>query len=146
MTSVNDRLDEESTAKNDESLFSFKYTESGGLSNKYLLVSYDSATKEIKVSTDMTGSNLAQKTLADSDEEILRECFEGDRFFGFNSDYPPGKETEKDDSSVLSFTLIVTKGSKVHTVIWTNKSTEIPDELTQIKTKIKEIVSNKKMI
>jgi hypothetical protein len=46
----------------------------------------------------------------------------------------------------LSFTLIVTEGSKVHTVIWTNKSTEIPNELTQIKAKIKEIVSSKKMI
>ena len=145
MTSVNDHLDEES-ARNNESLFSFKYTESGGLSNKYLLVSYDSATKEIKASTDMTGSNLVQKTLTDSDEETLRGCFKGDRFFGFDADYPAGKDTEKDDSSVLSFTLIVTIGNKVHTVIWTNKSKEIPDELTQIKDKIKEMVSSKKMI
>jgi hypothetical protein len=138
-------LDKESTTNN-ESLFSFKYTESGGLSNKYLIVSYDSATKEIKASTDMTGSNLVQKTLADSDEETLREYFKGNRFFEFNADYSGGKDIEKDDSSVLSFTLIVTKGSKVHTVIWTNKSTEIPDELTQIKAKIKEMVSSKKMI
>ena len=145
MTSVNDQLDKESTTNN-ESLFSFKYTESGGLSNKYLLVSYDSATKEIKASTDMTGSNLVQKTLADSDEETLREYFKGNRFFEFNADYPTGEDIEKDDSSVLSFTLIVTKGSKVHTVIWTNKSTETPDELTQIKAKIKEMVSSKKMI
>ena len=127
-------------------VFSFKYTESGGLSNKYLIVSYDSATKEIKASTDMTGSNLVQKTLANSDEETLREYFKGNRFFEFNADYSAGKDIEKDDSSVLSFTLIVTKGSKVHTVIWTNKSTEIPDELTQIKAKIKEMVSSKKMI
>jgi hypothetical protein len=127
-------------------VFSFKYTESGGLSNKYLLVSYDSATKEIKASTDMTGSNLVQKTLDDSEEETLRECFKADRFFEFNADYPAGKDTEKDDSSVLSYTLIVTIGSKVHTVIWTNKSTEVPDELKQIKTKIKEVVSSKKMI
>jgi hypothetical protein len=127
-------------------VFSFKYTESGGLSNKYLLVSYDSATKEIKASTDMTGSNLVQKTLDDSEEETLREPFKGDRFFEFNADYPAGRDIEKDDSSVLSFTLIVTIGSKVHTVIWTNKSTAIPEELTQIKAKIKEIVSNKKMI
>ena len=145
MTSDNDHLDEESTRNND-SLFSFKYTESGGLSNKYLLISYDSATKEIKASTDMTGSNLVQKTLTDSDEETLRGCFKGDRFFGFDADYPAGKDTEKDDSSVLSFTLIVTIGNKVHTVMWTNKSKEIPDELTQIKDKIKEIVSSKKMI
>jgi hypothetical protein len=127
-------------------VFSFKYTESGGLSNKYLLVSYDSATKEIKTSTDMTGSNLVQKTLADEDEEALRDSFKGDRFFEFNADYPVGKDTENDDSNVLSFTLIATLGSKVHTVIWTNKSTDIPDELTQIKAKIKEIVSSKKMI
>jgi hypothetical protein len=145
LTSVNNHLDEES-ARNNESLFSFKYTESGGLSNKYLLISYDSATKEIKASTDMTGSNLVQKTLTDSDEETLRGCFKGDRFFGFDADYPAGQDTEKDDSSVLSFTLIVTIGNKVHTVMWTNKSKEIPDELTQIKGKIKEIVSSKKMI
>lgn len=126
--------------------FSFKYTESGGLSNKYLLVSYDSATKEIEASSDMTGSNLVQKTLADEDEEALRDSFKGDRFFEFNADYPAGKDTENDDSNVLSFTLIATLGSKVHTVIWTNKSTDIPDELTQIKAKIKEIVSSKKMI
>ena len=127
-------------------VFSFKYTESGGLSNKYLLVSYDSATKEIKASTDMTGSNLVQKTLDDSDEETLREYFKGDRFFEFKADYPTGKDTGQDESNVLSFTLIATIGRKVHTVIWTNKSTEVPDDLTQIKTKIKEIVSSKKMI
>ena len=128
-------------------VFSFKYTESGGLSNKYLLVSYDSATKEIKASTDMTGSNLVQKTLTDSDEETLRASFKGDRFFGFDANYQAGNDLEKDnDSSVLSFTLILTMGDKVHTVIWSNKSKEIPDELTQIKDKIKEMVSSKKMI
>ncbi|MGB7961155.1 MAG: hypothetical protein WCF46_14815, partial [Nitrososphaeraceae archaeon] len=61
----------------------------------------------IKASTDMTGSNLVQKTLTYSDEETLRGCFKGDRFFGFDADYPAGQDTEKDDSSVLSFTLIV---------------------------------------
>ena len=128
-------------------MFSFKYTESGGLSNKYLLISYDSETKEIKASTDMTGSNLAQKTLTDSDEETLRASFKGDRFFGFDANYQAGSDLEKDnDSDVLSFTLILTMGDKVHTVIWSNKSKEIPDELTQIKDKIKEMVSSKKMI
>jgi len=77
---------------------------------------------------------------------MLGECFKGDRFFEFNADYQAGKDTEKDDSNLLSFTLVVTIGNKVHTVIWTNKSTEIPDEMTQIKAKIKEIVSGKKMI
>jgi hypothetical protein len=145
LPSDNDPSDEESI-KNNDSLFSFKYTESGGLSNKYILISYDSTTKEIKTSTDITGSNLAQKTLTDSDERRLRECFEENRFFELNADYPSEKDAEPDDSNVLSFTLIATIGNKVHTVIWTNKSKEAPEELIQIKNKVKEIVSNKKMI
>jgi hypothetical protein len=145
LPSDNDPSDEESI-KNNDSLFSFKYTESGGLSNKYILISYDSTTKEIKTSTDITGSNLAQKTLTDSDERQLRECFEENRFFELNADYPSEKDAEPDDSNVLSFTLIATIGNKVHTVIWTNKSKEAPEELIQIKNKVKEIVSNKKMI
>jgi hypothetical protein len=116
------------------------------LSNKYILISYDSATKEIKTSTDITGSNLAQKTLTDSDERQLKECFEENRFFELNADYPSEKDAELDNSNVLSFTLIATIGNKVHTVIWTNKSKEALEELTQIKNKVKEIVSNKKMI
>jgi hypothetical protein len=133
-------------AKNNESLFSFKYTESGGLSNRYLLISCDSATKEIKSSTDITGSNLVQKTLTDSDEIQLKECFEENRFFELNADYPSEKSAEMDDSNLYSFTLIATIGNKVHTVIWTNKSRNVPEELKQIKNKVKEIVSNKKMI
>ena len=145
MPSDNDPSDEE-PIKNNDSLFSFKYTESGGLSNKYILISYDSTTKEIKTSTDITGSNLAQKTLTDSDERQLRECFEENRFFELNADYPSEKDAELDDSNVLSFTLIATIGNKVHTVIWTDKSKEALEELTRIKNKVKEIVSDKKMI
>jgi hypothetical protein len=145
LPSDNDPSDEESI-KNNDSLFSFKYTESGGLSNKYILISYDSTTKEIKTSTDITGSNLAQKTLTDSDEKQLRECFEENRFFELNADYPSEKDAELDDSNVLSFTLIATIGNKVHTVIWTDKSKEALEELTRIKNKVKEIVSDKKMI
>jgi hypothetical protein len=145
LPSDNDPSDEESI-KNNDSLFSFKYTESGGLSNKYILISYDSAIKGIKTSTDITGSNLAQKTLTDSDERQLRECFEENRFFELNADYPSEKDAELDDSNVLSFTLIATIGNKVHTVIWTDKSKEALEELTRIKNKVKEIVSDKKMI
>jgi hypothetical protein len=100
LPSDNDPSDEESI-KNNDSLFSFKYTESGGLSNKYILISYDSAIKGIKTSTDITGSNLAQKTLTDSDERQLRECFEENRFFELNADYPSEKDAELDDSNVL---------------------------------------------
>jgi hypothetical protein len=145
LSSNNDALVEKTT-KNNESLFSFKYTESGGLNNKYLLISYDSTTKEIKSSTDITGSNLAQKTLSDSDVSQLKESFEQNRFFELNADYPSENEAEADGSNIFSFTLIATIGNNVHTVIWTNKSREPPEALTQIKNKVKEIVSIEKMI
>ena len=38
--------------------FSFKYTESGGITNRYLLISYNSKTNIITSSTDVSGSNI----------------------------------------------------------------------------------------
>jgi hypothetical protein len=136
----------ETPTRNNESIFSFKYTETGGLNNRYLLISCDSATKEIKSSTDITSSNFVQKTLTDSDEIQLKECFEENRFFELNADYPSEKSAEMDDSNLFSFTLVATLGNRVHTVIWTNKSKNAPEELKQIKNKVKEIASSKKMI
>jgi hypothetical protein len=41
--------------------FSFKYTELGGISNRYLIISYNSKTNIITSSTDVSGSNTTQK-------------------------------------------------------------------------------------
>jgi hypothetical protein len=41
--------------------FSFKYTESGGITRRYLLISYNSKTNIIMSSTDVSGSNITQK-------------------------------------------------------------------------------------
>jgi hypothetical protein len=41
--------------------FSFKYTELGGISNRYLIISYISKTNIITSSTDVSGSNTTQK-------------------------------------------------------------------------------------
>jgi hypothetical protein len=38
--------------------FSFKYTESGGLTARYLLILFDSKTNILTSSTDISGSNL----------------------------------------------------------------------------------------
>lgn len=43
--------------------FNFKYTESGGLTARYLLISYDSKTNILASSTDISGSNTSQKPL-----------------------------------------------------------------------------------
>ena len=41
--------------------FSFKYTELGGITNHYLVISYNSKKNIITSSTDVSGSNMTQK-------------------------------------------------------------------------------------
>ena len=46
--------------------FIFKYVESVSLANNYLVISFDSETDNLKVSTDISGTNLNQKPIEDS--------------------------------------------------------------------------------
>ena len=43
----------------DDGHFTFKYTESGGLSARYLMISFDSKTNTFTYSTDISGSDLS---------------------------------------------------------------------------------------
>ena len=61
--------------------FSFKYVESGGLANNYLVISLDSETDNLKVSTDISGSNLNQKLIEDSDKDTLIDAIRKNNFF-----------------------------------------------------------------
>ena len=51
--------------------FSFKYVESGGLANNYLVISFDSESNNLKVSTDISAVNLIQKPIEDSEKNTL---------------------------------------------------------------------------
>ena len=58
--------------------FSFKYVESGGLSARYQLISYDPETNTLRYSTDATGvitmdDNVHTTTWADTSPEIPEE-------------------------------------------------------------------------
>ncbi len=74
--------------------FSFKYTELGGISNRYLIISYNSKTNIITSSTDVSGSNTTQKQPSESDEQELKEVVRAKEFFKTKTDYPPEKEDE----------------------------------------------------
>ena len=52
--------------------FSLKYIESGGLAARYLLISYDSKTNVLTSSTDISGSNISQKPLDDTEKSDLK--------------------------------------------------------------------------
>ena len=67
-TSASNNTSENSS--NNSEPFSFKYVESGGLANSYLVISFDSESNNFKVSTDISAANLTQKPIEDS-EKIL---------------------------------------------------------------------------
>jgi hypothetical protein len=82
--------------------FSFKYTESGGLTARYLMISFDSKTHTLTSSTDISGSNLSHKPVSESDKQELNDEITKNNFFNSKADYPPEKE---DDPSLIAYSL-----------------------------------------
>jgi hypothetical protein len=130
--------------KNDNNhYFSFKYTESGGLTARYLLVSFDSNTNTLTSSTDISGSNLSQKTITESDKQELKEAIVENNFFESKPDYPPEKE---DDPSLIAYSLAITMDDKTHTAAWTSTSKERPNGITKIVDAIRRITAKEKVV
>jgi hypothetical protein len=122
--------------------FSFKYTESGGITNRYLIISYNSKTNVITSSTDVSGINITQKKPSESDEQELKEVVRETEFFKTRTDYPP----EKEDENLVTYTLTLTVGHNVHTTGWTDSSNDMPDAIIKIVNGIKRIVSKEKIV
>jgi hypothetical protein len=132
-----------STTDGDDDYFSFKYTESVGLTARYLMISFDSNTNTLTSSTDISGSNLSQKTIPDSDKQELKDTIMQNNFFECKADYPPEKE---DDPSLIAYSLTVTIGDKTHTTAWTNTSRERPDTIAKIVDSIRRITAKEKVV
>jgi hypothetical protein len=122
--------------------FSFKYTELGGISNRYLIISYNSKTNIITSSTDVSGSNITEKQPTESDEQELKEVVRAKEFFNTKTDYPP----EKEDENLIAHTLTITVGDNIHTTGWTGASKDIPESIIKIANGIKKIVSKEKIV
>jgi hypothetical protein len=129
---------------NTPSSFSFKYVESGGLANNYLVISFDSESNNLKVSTDMSGADLTQKSIEDSEKTDLIETITKNNFFNTKANYLTEKENE--DNNAISSSLTVTIDKDIHTAVWTNNSQEVPAQLIEITNEIKKIAHGKKMI
>lgn len=137
-----ERIETANNSSQPNTEFSLKFTESGGLSNRYLLISYNSKTKTITSSADISGSNVKHKELSESNERGLIEVISTNEFFSTRTDYPP----EKEDESLIAYTLAITRGDTVHTTAWTNESKGIPECVKEIVSEIKKIVSEEKII
>lgn len=122
--------------------FTFKFTESGGLTPRYLMVSFDSKTNMLTSSTDISGSNLSHKPIPDSEKEELKDEITNNNFFGSKLDYPPVKE----DPSLVAYNLSVTMGSRTHTTTWTNDSKETPEGVSKIVNAIRRITAKEKVV
>ena len=130
------------TANNDDD-FTFKFTESGGLTARYFLISFDSKTNTLTSSTDISGSNLSHKPVPDSEKQELKEEITKNDFFNYKVDYPPEKE---DDPGLVAYSLVVTIGDKTHTTAWTKNSKGIPDGITKIVDAIRRIAAKEKVV
>jgi hypothetical protein len=84
--------------------FSFKYIESGGLTARYLLVSFNSDINTLHYSTDATGAITSEKLLNDSDLKDLKDIIIREGFFSTQTTYSP-KENETYVASNLSVTI-----------------------------------------
>ena len=124
--------------------FSFKYVESGGLANNYLVISFDSGSNNLKVSADISGTNLTQKPIEESEKNILIDTIRKNNFFNTESTYVTEKEDE--DNTAISSSLTVTLGNNIHTTVWTSKSKDVPQGLIEITNEITNIAHGKKMI
>ena len=141
--STNTNNKENSTTTTPSS-FSFKYVESGGLANNYLVISFDSESNNLKVSADISGTNLTQKPIEDSEKNTLTDTIRKNNFFNSESTYVTEKEDE--DNTAISSSLTVTLGNDIHTTVWTNKSKGVPQGLIDITNEITKVAHGKKMI
>ena len=141
-TTTND--EENSNTTTPPSSFSFKYVESGGLANNYLVISFDSESNNIKVSADISGANLTQKSIEDSEKNTLIDTIKKNNFYNTDATYVTEKEDE--DNTAFSSSLTVTIDNDIHTTLWTDKSKDVPQGLIEITNEIKNIAHGKKMI
>ena len=137
-------FDNTTTGNEDSSItdFNFKYTESGGITSRYLLISFDSKTKILTTSTDISGANLSQKPISDSEENYLKSIVRNNEFFKTKTDYPP----EEEDPKYVSYNLTVTMNENAHMTGWTDGSKGIPDGLMKIVNEIKKVSSNEGLV
>src|SRR5919197_2566866 len=143
LTTTAGNTNSSSTTDGDD-YFSFKYTESVGLSARYLMISFDAITNTLTSSTDISGSNnLSYKPVSDSDKQELKDEITKNNFFNSKADYPPEKE---DDPSLIAYSLAITIGDKTHTTAWTNTSKEMPDGLSKIVDAIRRITAKEKIV
>jgi hypothetical protein len=121
------------------SALSFKYIESGGLTARYLLISYNPHTKTLTYSTDATGAMTSEQPISDSDLKELRDAIIREGFFSAQTTYSP-----KENETYVASNLSITMDDKVHTTTWADTASGVPTGLKKIANEIKKLIAGKK--
>jgi hypothetical protein len=123
--------------------FKFAYTKLGILGGIYQLISYDSATDALTLRSSAAAipqesngqSNIQLNTqssgqLSESEKNSLKQLINDNGFFEANSFYPPS--TKGAQNYTLLHVLSITIDNKLHTVLWTDASNNVPAGLLSI--------------
>jgi hypothetical protein len=117
----------------------FAYTKLGVLGGIYQLISYDSTTDVLTLRSSAAaipqGSNNQSNTqssgqLSESEKNSLKQLINDNGFFEANSYYP--QSTKGAQNYTLLHVLSVTVDNRLHTVLWTDASNNVPASLLSI--------------
>ena len=134
----------------------FSYTKLGALSGGFQRISYNSETKALGLSNISASSTIAEtgrissqqasqsqsnKQLTETDERNLLDAIAKNGFFEANGVYPPSSTANQED--YILHVLSISMDDRMHTVLWTDSSSNVPAGISYIAQTIKNMASDK---
>ena len=135
----------------------FSYTKLGVLNGAYQRISYNSETRTLGLSNTSASSTISEtgkilssqqasqsqsnKQLSETDERNLVDTIIKNGFFEANSVYPPSTNANQKD--YLLHVLAISANGKMHTVLWTDSSSNVPTGISSIAQTIENLASNR---
>jgi hypothetical protein len=135
----------------------FSYTKLGVLSGGFQRISYNSETKTLALSNTSASSTITEtgrisssqqasqsqsnKQLTETDERNLLDTITKNGFFEANSVYPPSTIANQED--YILQVLAISMDDKMHTVLWTDSSSNVPSGISSMAQTIENMASNK---
>ncbi|HKG89310.1 MAG TPA: hypothetical protein VKA95_13375 [Nitrososphaeraceae archaeon] len=134
----------------------FSYTKLGVLNGAYQRISYNSETRTLGLSNTSASSTISEtgkilssqqasqsqsnRQLSETDERNLLDTITRNGFFEANSVYPP--ITTANQKDYLLHVLAVSVNGKMHTVLWTDSSNNVPAGISSVAQTIENMAFN----
>jgi hypothetical protein len=132
----------------------FSYTKLGVLSGAFQRISYNSETRTLGLSNTSASSTITEtgkilssqqasqsqsnKQLTETDERNLLDTIARNGFFEANGVYPPS--TTANQKGYILHVLAISVDGKMHTVLWTDSSSNVPAGISSMAQSIENMV------